>query len=474
MDPVFANKLQSHIRPVIATQGLSPLLQEGRQLGGEVLERMDGGTLLLRLGEHKVPAETGVEMQPGDRFKAQVEREGDRLVLRLIPDSGARVENSLVQTVRSLIGDERPVGEVLRELASRLRAQLAAAPDDTAARAILSQVEARLSAPHAATLGQVLAAAANADPLSYALLLLASTGEAGTRPSGDGVQQLIDALKLSPTGEEIALLESAVRAALASTVPADLAQLDAGGLSRLVRAFEQVLARTLAALGAGASELHERLRARGPDVLSGREGRLLFALVLGCAGGESARRCLADAAMRSFDVGLRGHLVRFLLDAPEGPLREAASRALRALELEQVLNGARREHGEPLHLELGLPEAHGSARTDVFLRGDREGDGSGDGDSCRATVAVRFTRLGAVRADLALRDGRLAVRLAVEDPSAVAPLQGALPELVERLQTEGREVAVRVVNEPDRILDPVQESHDIAFLRESHLMDVEG
>ena len=89
-------------------------------------------------------------------------------------------------------------------------------------------------------------------------------------------------------------------------------------------------------------------------------------------------------------------------------------------------------------------------------------------------MAVRFTRLGAVRADLALRDGRLAVRLAVEDPSAVAPLQGALPELVERLQTEGREVAVRVVNEPDRILDPVQESHDIAFLRESHLMDVEG
>lgn len=473
MDPVFASKLHSHIRPVIATQGLSPMLQEGRQIGGEVLERMGGGTVMVRLGEHRVPAEVGVDLQPGDRFRAVVERDGDRLVLRLVAD-GAAAETSLVQTVRALLGEERSVGEVLRELAVRLRAQLAATPDDAALRALLAEAQSRLTAPHADNLGRALSNAANADPLAYAVLLLAASGEAGEGRASDSIAKLVAALELAPDGEELALLENAVRAALASIVPEQVGRLDSGGLERLVRAFEQVLAKTLRALGHGAERLAGRLRERGTEFMRGREGRLLAALLLGGAGGDSVRGRLADAAFRSLGSGLRGQLVQFLLDAPEGPLREAASRALAALELEQVLNGARREHGEPLHLEFALPEARRDARADVFLRGDREGDGQEDEDSSRAVVGVRFTRLGAVRADLSLRGGRLAVRLSVEDPEAVAPLTAALPELVERLHAEGREVFARVVEEPERIVDAVQESHDIAFLRESSLMDVEG
>lgn len=480
MDPVSASSIHPLLRPVLPVSANAPLLAEGRTLPGEVLERLDGGTVLVRLGEQRVPAEAGVDLQPGDRFRARVERSNGELVLRLLPEvdeAAAGAERSLVAALRALLGEERSVGEVLRDLASALRATLAEGADPKVS-ALLAELAARGSAPVPEALAAALQGAAGEDPLGHALLMFAAASEGAApedaRASAATVLQLL-AGELGWTevaSSDPGLVASVLRSALGGLAVERVGTLDARGIARLVEAFHDVLARTLSALGRPGERLTTRAGG-APTLPAGREGALLAALFSG-AGGESLRRRLVDASLARLDEGLRGRLLSFLLEGRGGEVREAASRAWSALELEQLLNGARREHGEPVHLELALPDLRQPARADVFLRGEREGDGHSPGESSRARVAVRFSVLGSVRADLALRDGRLAVRLAVEDEQGEAALSRALPELVERLSELGRAVHARVVRDAVPHPDPQREVHDIRFLRETPLMDIEG
>ena len=468
MDPVTGSSLHSLIRPVVGPSGVSPALQEGRTLAGEVLERLDGGTVLVRIGEQRVPAETALDLQPGERFTARVERTPDGLVLRLVREE-APPADGWVATVRALLGEGRAAGEALVELARELRAALGQGGGAELA-ALLSELDGRIAAPVPDVLAGALRAAVDEDPLAHALRTFAALGEGAPREVADAARDaalraLAQALGMTGAGSDAAALEAALRSSVAQLGLEPGARLDARGLARLVELFHDVLGRTLKALGSRG----ERLGAGG-----GREGLLLAALLLLGGAGEATRRRAFDLALQRFEPGLRGRLVALLLSASERAPREAAARALAALELEQVLNGARREHGEPVHVELALPDAGPHARADVYLRGEREGDGRGSQEASRARVALSLSGLGSVRAELALIEGRLAVGFSVESERARDALLAALPELVGRLEAQGRRVAARVVVAEKPHPDAEREACDIRALRETPWMDTLG
>jgi len=475
LDPVTGSSLHSLIRPVVGPSGVSPALQEGRTLSGEVLARLDGGTLLVRIGEQRVPAETGVDLQPGERFTAKVERTSEGLVLRLVREEAPRPEG-WVATVRALLGEGRAVGEVLVELANELRAALASGGGAELG-ALLAELDGRLAAPVPDVLAGALRSALDADPLAHALRAYAALGEGAPSEVVEAAREAaLHALARSlgaTDGAEAAALEAALRSGVAQLGLEPGARLDARGLARLVELFHDVLGRTLRALGAQGERLAAGLEGAGP-LARGREGLLLAALLLLGGAGDATRRRVFDLALQRFGPGLRGRLVELLLAPGERAPREGAARALAALDLEQVLNGARREHGEPVHVELALPDAGRHARADVYLRGEREGDGRGEQETGRARVALSLSGLGSVRAELALAAGRLTVGFSVESERARAALSAALPELVGRLEAEGRRVAARVALGGAPHPDAEREACDIRALRERPLMDTLG
>ena len=59
----------------------------------------------------------------------------------------------------------------------------------------------------------------------------------------------------------------------------------------------------------------------------------------------------------------------------------------------------------------------------------RGGAGSRHGDSCHVTVGVEFSGLGPVRADLAVRDDQVALRLVVARPEIAKEIRARAQEL---------------------------------------------
>ncbi len=89
------------LRPAHALSGdLAAVLREGRVLAGEVLERLDGSTVVLGIGRHRVPANAPTELRVGDRLTLQVERQaGGEVALRLLTGVvDLRPEDAALQT----------------------------------------------------------------------------------------------------------------------------------------------------------------------------------------------------------------------------------------------------------------------------------------------------------------------------------------------------------------------------------------
>jgi hypothetical protein len=96
------------------------LLRDGRIVQAEVLSQRADGTLVLAIGRHTVPAESELRLDVGTRFTARVEAEGAELVLRvLVEPSGDGGE--LLRALRAVVGEGRPLGELLFEAAETLR-----------------------------------------------------------------------------------------------------------------------------------------------------------------------------------------------------------------------------------------------------------------------------------------------------------------------------------------------------------------
>jgi len=122
MEPIAANSgITTQVRPTIALQGdLPSMLKEGRVLSGEVMQTMDGSSLLLAIGEHKVPADAQVDLQAGQKFRAQVILKDGKLALQLISDTYKISEPALLRALRSLIGRDQPIASLLGELSGGL------------------------------------------------------------------------------------------------------------------------------------------------------------------------------------------------------------------------------------------------------------------------------------------------------------------------------------------------------------------
>lgn len=453
-------------------------LHEGRLVVAEVLKRLDRQNVLVQAAGQRVPAETGVELEPGERFLARVERQGDGLALRLLPGERVAADPGLLEAVRHLLGAERPLGQVLGDLEVALRA----ADGDPRRDALLAALKGRQLDPEggAEALRALLAADREAWPAALAAAL-AEVGEDGLESSLRSLAaHLRHVLGLRGAASiELSNLEHGLAAALRAL---GLEPAPGRGLQELGQALTRLLARELQS--GGIVRAAGLVRDAGAGLFAGRELDLMRALLHthGALGPRSeAARALADRAFGALGGSdLRGQLASLLLDLEAGSLRELAGRALAGLDLEDLLNAVRREAGEGAHLSLPLPDGDGWTTAHLLLlsrdpeHGPQAESGGGAEASYRVVIGVEFTRLGKVRADLLVRGGALAARLRASRPGTAALLRASRPELEQLLGGEGRKVTLTVLDGTDAEVSVEHLSRDVKFLREHHLMDVEG
>jgi len=496
MEPL-AIQASASLRPIPdPASELSAVLREGRVLAGEVLQTLDGGTLLIGIGSHRVPAESHVEMQPGQRFLFRVEA-GEPLVLRVLASPPAVEEPALVRALRGALASVRPIGHLLAELAGALAAEPAQGGQVAPAAARLpAALQAHLFRPalggeglrelletsglfHEGRLARLALHAEAASPASalreMLLADLSATVGSGSAPAataglaGALRQALLEVLAGGEgTRDAEALLARWLGAdGQAAAIPRDLAKLLALALSRLPQAAQH-----LAAL--------ERRMGPALEKLSAPEQERLLRLLLELPERDPARA--AGRAARQLELiarDLKGELLAAFEAFDDGPVRQAVARALAGVEADQLLELARREGREPLHWSLPLLDGERFATAHVFARrlgdGGRQKTAAGDEiDVHRLTLALELSGTGAVRADVIARPGAVAVRVLASRPSTLALLASMAHELEARLALGGRRVSLSVQRAAPEELRVEMDAMDVRFLRDHHLMDLSG
>ncbi len=481
------------IRPTINLQSdLGAVLREGRVMSGEVLQTLDGETLLIGVGSHRVPARTRVRMQQGYKFLFQVERDGETVVLRVLGE-GEDGESVLLRTLRQVMGQDQPVGELLQRLAEALRASSAEAPAPTAAGKLLGELPAHLFEP--GSLASDLLARLGGGGLAYearlAEVALASLPGARLQALATELRAtLLGELLRDVPPESASTLDAALRSALVGLFGGEsevesglrhwLGGTSADDAEPLPRDLGALLALALGRMKLGSDRavvLGNLHRAELASLGRGLQQLLLRALLaLPAPAPASARIVPADLAWAATD--LKGQLLRALTALPDGPAREAVARTLAGLEAEQLLNLARGQSHEPLHWSLPLPDGDRWTTAHLFFR--RAGDEEARHSACaagthRLTIAVDFAHTGPVRADLVAGSGSLAMRVVATRRDVVDTLSQHLGELEQRLASEGRRVnlVVALARAGEMRVD-AGAAHDIRYLRDHHLMDANG
>jgi hypothetical protein len=120
MDPLASTNAASVVRPTAAVLAgdLASLLRDGRVLAGEVLASPGDGTVLLAIGRQQVPAQTALALEPESRHLFQVQETAAGIVLRVLGLGGE--ESALLVALRRVVGEGRPIGELLGRLAAVL------------------------------------------------------------------------------------------------------------------------------------------------------------------------------------------------------------------------------------------------------------------------------------------------------------------------------------------------------------------
>ena len=476
------------IRPAIELQSdLSAVLREGRILGGEVLQTLDGESLLIGIGSHRVPARTRVRMQPGHKFLFQVEQDGETVVLRVLGEGGP-AESGLLKALRRVMGQDQPIGELLQRLASLLRS-LPESGESALGRGLLADLAAHLFEPgqSGVALGQRLAEGGLGYEARLADVALRSLGPGQLASlAGELKTAFLSGLLEGTAALEPASFGRSLRAALVSLLGGE-AELDSAGSRPIRRQLAAVLERALEGmrLGTDRARVAQNLRAAGlPSLPRGLQGLLLRALLgielapppASAAGGAGASTLAADLEVLGGD--LKGRLLRALAELPDGAVREALARTLAGLEAEQLLNLARAQSREPLHWSLPVRDGERWVTAHLFFRraGDEEdGEASGrDEVPHRMTFAVELSHTGPVRADLLVREEALAMRVTASRADVVELLRSEQGELEARLATGGRRVSLSVAQAPEDRVRFDDEARDVRFLREHHLMDTSG
>lgn len=189
------------------------LLRDGKIVQAEVSSQRADGTLVLSIGRHTVPAESELRLDVGTRFAAEVEVHGDEVVLRALVEPAGEGEG-LLRALRRVVGDGRPLGELLFDAAAALRAR--AEPGAPLTR-LLAALEAQVADPERGGEGlrQLLAAAGFTHEATLAALLAGRAGRPElARARADLKALLLTALEQLEGEPEESPLRSALTRAL--------------------------------------------------------------------------------------------------------------------------------------------------------------------------------------------------------------------------------------------------------------------
>ncbi len=458
MEPIAAQQgISPSLRPTLSLHGdLAAVLQHGRVVAGEVMQKLDGGSLLLGVGRHRVAAQAGVELPVGKRFLARVERpDGGGAVLRLLGVEGEATGGKLASALGGAARAERPVGELLRSLASNLRGGGEA---NGALGRLAGQVEGHVFQP--GTSGAELQALVARAGMHYeaALLAYAMKGAPGTT-TAEELQAL--AKKLAA---EAALMTSQVQG------PQEAAAVAAVG-ERLQRQLFALL-RKGRNRGATRAELAATLEGVIAKALGGATTPELRAAIARAVGDSELLAAMAkDGGALSDD--LKAQLLAALAEAPEGETRESIERALAGLEREQLWNAARRESHDGWCVAIPVPDGDGWTTAQLVVAEDSVRPDDEDGTR-RWTVAVDFSRLGPIRAELSMRPGELTLAIHASSAETAARVSEHLDALHAVLARDGRRVLTQVRVDAPEQLDPESLVRDVRWARDNHLLDCEG
>ena len=463
MDPIAASSSSAALRPVAPQADLRAVLAEGRVVAGEVLATLDGGTLLIGVGGQRVPAESRVDLAPGQRFLARVETADGELVLHVLaPDEP---EAPLVRLLRAALADERPAGQRLADLLRALGgrpagARLAEHAFDPGAdgAALRARVE------HGGlSLERVLAALAGAPDPALAREL-AARGLASHLAGGLEREQRAPGL--------LPLLERE----LAGWRPRPGPGADAiGALAALLRALaarDGVPPRVAEALRRLAVPAGGELPAQGTAALSVLAGEAPPAELAAFVRAALCARAKGD---------LKARVAAVLAGDDAGEAGPALSAALRAIEAEQLINVVRRESDQGWQAGVPVPDADGFAtaclrapKADVPREDARDGEGApAAAEPCgRLSLEVDLSRLGPVRAELWLRARELCLRITCAEASTAAALERELDAVREELAPLGG--ALRCTIAVGAPAGPRPGAEDLRWLERHPLMDLAG
>ena len=89
-------------RPALSlSANTAAALHEGRVVAGEVIQSLAGGSVLVAIGNLRVPARAQVALEPGQRFMATVETTGEVVVLRVHSGERASGASALLEALRA-------------------------------------------------------------------------------------------------------------------------------------------------------------------------------------------------------------------------------------------------------------------------------------------------------------------------------------------------------------------------------------
>jgi len=419
VDPVSASV--PPLRASSASIGdLTSVLSRARLVAAEVVQRLDGGTVVLGLAGRKVAASSSVELEVGDHLTLGTEGEQDGVtVLRVIQRSrdGAAPWRALLHSLLATRTGPTGDGTAVAQLASHLQGllpRLDAADADEVQR-LLARWE-----PAAASDAQALRQQVEAANLTPEVLLLAAEegsvrGALATALADEAADEVLQALLHSGRWPAAVTSQAkhALRTALASLFVTQ----------RTPQAVREGLDALLRAAGVTSDPLH---------TLLAESGALQVLLHPGPEHRERLLRLAAQLAREDRRSLLLG--ASELIRDPE--VRERLQMALEELEYEALQRVIREQE----HAAAPLPLRWGTAAADQDLADQTTRMSLVDAqDSTRRLVLdMQYKHLGAVRADVHRSEGELWVRLDCHNAAAQQQLEAHSAELEALLSSLGR------------------------------------
>ena len=424
------------------------------------------------------------EPRPGEASKQGVagqpdaERSGD-----------SRADAALERASRALSAlDPDADGEVGTRL-QELRDALArgAADGDPRAKRLLSRLDAMAFQPGRDG-GPELAALNRMSHVARQLALLASATIAGVDSVEAAKQALLDALLaaagVSPGGSPGRAVSGALEGLLAEVVGRSAgielrAHVAADVLREAsVRLLERLVGRLESAReGGAAAGLEAALSGSASrSAIDGALARVLLHQQVSWSGGSRQATCYLDSLLHGALRSPQEVAAALIAEsgAADNALRDVIGRHLAAREFEHAWNVARREFGDPPAFGFAVPEGPDGFAT-VQVVGDqkgRRGGGERKPESCHVTVGVEFSGLGPVRADLAVRDDQVALRLVVARPDVAQEIRFRAKELESALALEGRHVLLAIADGTEA--EARVDARQVGLKPEDHVMDLEG